>query len=188
MAGIHTYKHNGQDVSIYGIDHSVGAGGVNRMDDVQLIQVLINRYIDWREYAHKTEGSFDSRVVDKSGQQIGYLKVDGRCGTLTMAAIIATQKSLNKWRGTAIDGRFDAFKDGSGSAYKGPLKYGHLPFAAMYILAQATNVSPENSVAGAYASPGTTRFDVFSLPDPLRSSLLRANLKALASQMTAALR
>lgn len=178
MAGIHTYKHNGKDVSIYGIDHSVGRGGMNRMDDVQLIQVMINRYIDWRAYAHTTETSIDSRVLDRSGRQIDYLKVDGRCGPLTLAAIVATQKALNLWRGSAVDGRFDAFKDGSASVHQGPLTYGHRPFTSMYALAVATRATPEGSAPG-YVSPGTTRFDVFTLPEPLKGALLRAGLKGL---------
>ena len=49
MAQIHAYKHSGKDVILFGIDHSVGRHGTNRMDDVQLIQLLINRYIDYRE-------------------------------------------------------------------------------------------------------------------------------------------
>jgi hypothetical protein len=49
VAGVHTYKQLGRNVSIYAIDHSVGSGGRNRRDDVQLIQVLINRYIDEKE-------------------------------------------------------------------------------------------------------------------------------------------
>jgi hypothetical protein len=36
----------GGDVRIFAIDHSVGYGGHNLMDDVQLIQIQINRYMD----------------------------------------------------------------------------------------------------------------------------------------------
>jgi hypothetical protein len=69
----------GQDVTIFAIDHSVGAGGVNRMDDVQLIQILINRYVVYEAAAYKEYGS-DTRAVDKSGGQIKQLKVDGLDG------------------------------------------------------------------------------------------------------------
>jgi hypothetical protein len=49
MAGVHTYNHGGMKVTLFAIDHSVGHGGRNLSDDVQLIQFLINRYIDERE-------------------------------------------------------------------------------------------------------------------------------------------
>src|SRR5678816_2887569 len=113
MASIHTYTQLNQAVRLYAIDHAVGYGGTNRADDVQLIQVLINRYKDWREEVFNTGSKSNSamRVLDRAGQPIDELKVDGHCGRLTLAAILSAQRAINAWRGCAIDGRIDASRE-----------------------------------------------------------------------------
>lgn len=183
MAGLYTYKQLGLNVTIVAIDHSVGRGGRNRMDDVQLIQVLINRHIDETEEVHKQlpGPSYDTRVVDKRGRTIDDLVVDGRCGTLTLAAILATQRSLDKWKGCAVDGRIDAIPDGAASQYKTgrvqtyafglrgnqvvrePIMESR--FKCMYLLGLA-----------ATDSFARTPWNILSLPEPLKSALLRSFL------------
>jgi len=180
MAGVHTYNHGGTKVTVFAIDHSVGYGGHNLKDDVQLIQFLINRYIDdWEETytKHRGDPDFDSRVLDKAGHTIAKLDVDGICGPLTLAAIIATQVSLNHWRGCPIDGRIDAIKEGGGSEYPGlrevlvRIPSGKVirefepanTFNAMYLLA-----------VNARAEPLNPKFDYLSVPEPLRTTLMRS--------------
>jgi len=179
MAGVHTYSQLGRKTTVFAIDHSVGHGGRNLKDDVQLIQVLINRYINEKEDAHKRspEPRYDARVLDKAGHTIDKLVVDGICGTLTLAAILATQKSLSKWKGCAIDGRIDAIEEGGASQYAAMEEVlVRLPtgkvirefeptthFNTMYVLAVTTGARPINP-----------DWDRFSLPEPLRTSLARS--------------
>jgi hypothetical protein len=191
MAGVHTYQQLGESVAIFAIDHSVGIGGRNLVDDVQLIQVLINRYIDWREEIvkdHPGERGFDARVLDKSGRTIARLAVDGNCGPRTRAAIVATQRSLNKWRSSAVDGRIDAIDEGGKSQYQtgrvefwaGGVQGGKIVktpimqtrFNTMYILAEATE-----------AEPGSRSWDNSSMPEPLRSALFRSWARGFAKSV-----
>ncbi len=118
MAAVHTYKQTGEDIRIFAIDHSVGHGGHNLMDDVQLIQVQINRYIDTNAAISKRNSGWTARLVSKSGGQVDKLDVDGICGPLTLAAILAVQRSLNIWHGCAVDGRISAINEGGQSQYK----------------------------------------------------------------------
>ena len=183
MAGVHTYKQDGQDETMFAIDHAVGRGAVNRMDDVQLIQILINRYIDLKAavYAErKGAREYDARVLDESGRQIKKLKVDGLCGPLTLAAILAAQRSLNRWRGAAVDGRIDPIPEGGASQYQdGTIYYSwrevknhksvqhkimNTRFNAMYLLGVVADWEPNPPM------------DIFSLPDPLKSSLMRTSI------------
>jgi len=184
MAGVHTYNHGGMRVTVFAIDHSVGHGGRNLRDDVQLIQFLINRYIDdWEETYIKYRGDprYDARVLDKAGHTIDKLVVDGICGPLTLAAIIATQVSINKWRGCLIDGRIDAIEEGGvsqfaiakmervvmgvkdGEVVRAWLPVGKNYFNAMYALA-----------VNARAYPIRPEWDYLSVPEPLRTALVRS--------------
>lgn len=181
MARVHTYKQSGTDVAIFAIDHSVGRGGRNVKDDVQLIQVLINRYIDVEATLVKTHPETGRmRVSDTSGRQIDKLNVDGVCGPLTLAAILATQRSLNVWRRCAVDGRIDAIMEGGASQYDGSQYY---RFNTMYILAIGARADADSYSSGyARIRQGSPDFeplepiDLFSLPDPLKTSLLRSSL------------
>ena len=199
MAGVHTYIQLGMDVTIYAIDHSVGVAGRNRTDDVQLIQVLINRQLGVWDALHKEpDRALDWRVLDKSGRQIDKLAVDGICGPLTLSAILASQRALNKWRGCAIDGRIDAIKEGRKSQYEtGRVEFYaagvrnnkvvrepimETRFTTMYILAHAVGAGP-NSQALA-TTTAVPPWDIYSLPEPLRSSLLRSSLDAAIGALT----
>jgi hypothetical protein len=182
MAQIHAYKHSGKDVILFGIDHSVGRHGTNRMDDVQLIQLLINRYIDYREEVAKKQKSPENdnaRVLDQSRRLISKLGIDGQCGPLTLAAILAAQRSLDKWRGVKVDGRIDAIQEGGQSEFQpgtyfyvpgvlnnkaAMVKIMHTQFNAMYLLSLPAEWSPNPP------------WDIFSLPEPLKSSLLRSSI------------
>ena len=191
MAGVHTYKQLGRDVTIYAIDHSVGVYGRNRMDDVQLIQIMINAYIDRKEEAYKDHPANDARVVDDSGRTIDKLVVDGNCGSRTLAAIVATQKSLNKWKGCAVDGQIDAIDEGGLSQYNTRDLLGYAEerrglavvkkpvynsqFNTMYVLAVATGAQPDRS-----------DWDRFDLPEPLRSTLMRSIAESAARRARAA--
>ena len=171
MAGAHTFKQMGRDVTIFAIDHSVGAGGANRMDDVQLIQILINRYIVYKAASYKEYGS-DTRVVDRSGGQLKQLKVDGLCGPVTLAAILAAQRSMNRWKGVTVDGRIDPIKEGGASQYEdGTVAYESRTtrimgsrFNSMYLLGATATFEPNPP------------WNLFSLPDPLKSSLMRSTI------------
>ena len=68
------------------IDHSVGRGGTNRTDDVQLIQFLLN-------VANRRNGSPFYNALTRR------LVVDGRCGPQTLAAILKYQQSQNRQPG-----------------------------------------------------------------------------------------
>jgi hypothetical protein len=182
MAMVHTYKHGSndggtQDVTMFAIDHSVGRGGTNRKDDVQLIQILINRYIEyatWVVKAHPEAGR--QGVLDTSGRQIAKLDVDGICGPLTLAAILATQRSLNVWRRITIDGRIDAIKEGGAAEYDDGKRY---RFNTMYILAVGAEETADDydkyAMENAQLEGEPLRpINVFDLPEPLKSSLLRS--------------
>ena len=115
------------------------------------------------------------------------------CGPLTLAAILATQRALNVWRSVAVDGRIDATKEGQGSQYFDPSRpvltdkdgsrFRHTPFNTMYILAIGAEASMDSYGLG-YAAlhqsdPDFNPLDpinIFSLPDPLKSSLARSAL------------
>jgi len=201
MAGIHRYKHEGRSVALYAIDHSVGRGGSNRMDDVQLIQALINRYIVATETVAKRKGpKWTARTLDSSGRVINKLRIDGQCGPLTLAAILAVQRSFNYWRGCTVDGLIDAVRDGSASYHKtGRVqftylaidkrgKYVHEKFmcqswSAMYFLAAYTNAFADRLIGIANENFGLEPFDVYSLPNPLKSSLLRASVGATVEKL-----
>ena len=199
MASVHVFSNNGTRVRVYAIDHSVGRGGANRMDDVQLIQVLINRYIAFRASIQTPGMGWEGRVTDNTGQQIAKLRIDGRCGPLTLNAILATQRALDRWRGCAVDGRIDALKEGGQSAYRdgtffdaASIEKGRLArervwrsnFNTMYILAVTTGADPNRD-----HSPvdGLTPWDNFSLPDPLKSSLIRSSVSGLFNVLQASI-
>jgi hypothetical protein len=177
MAAVHTFKHNPGDVTMFAIDHSVGRGGTNRKDDVQLIQILINRYIDIEAWLVKEHPKWGRKcVLDTSGRQIAKLDVDGQCGPLTLAAILATQRALNIWRSVAVDGRIDAIKEGGASDYDGADR-NYKTFNTMYILAigakdTADDYNKWRMLTAQQAHEPLTPINVFSLPDPLKSSLL----------------
>lgn len=177
MAGVHTYKQQGGDVTIFAVDHSVGRGGVNRTDDVQLIQVMINRYISTTADIHKKDPKWDALVLDSSRRQIDKIAVDGRCGPATLAAILAAQRSMKRWRGVAVDGRIDPIREGGASQYQDgttffvshavknhPHRIMNTRFNSMYMLAVCADFDPNPP------------WNVFLLPDPLKSSLLRSSI------------
>ena len=210
MAGVHTYKHDDTYVTLYAIDHSVGYGGRNRMDDVQLIQILVNRYITATETIAKEQGpTWDtSRVLNSSGRVIDNLDVDGQCGPLTLAAILAVQKSLAYWKGCTIDGRIDAIPDGGRSHYdtgkviltinqfdpkqgkEVPYHYMDDRFYTMYFLAALGRASPDETQFN-YGSDadykknsyGISQWNNFSLPEPLKSSLIRSSIGATVTAL-----
>jgi len=105
----------------------VGSFGRNLRDDVQLIQIMLNRAIrkqaDELEFWTKADKSHpdaytprmvshakDELVVGKSGATIGPLQVDGICGTKTIAAIVAFQQAQKRINGAAgpVDGTINA--------------------------------------------------------------------------------
>jgi hypothetical protein len=183
MAGVHTYKQMGKDVRIFAVDHSVGSGGRNKMDDVQLIQMQINRYIETNAVISKKTPGWTPRLVSKSGGQVAKLGVDGLCGPLTLAAILAVQRSLNIWHGCAVDGTISAIPEDGPSQYKDGTslpsedfvngkfvrtRFMLTSFNTMYILAVTADF---------HAPP----WDIFSLPEPLKSSLLRSSISEAMS-------
>jgi hypothetical protein len=180
MASVRTFKQNGRDVTMFAIDHTVGRGGVNQQDDVQLIQILINRYIALKA-AHydkiddfgRTKGKDgrqigDARVLDESGRQVKELKVDGLCGPRTLGAILAAQRSMNRWKGATVDGRIDPIQDGGRSRYKDGTVYKGMEmtrFNGMYLLGLTGDWEPNPP------------WDIFDLPEPLKSSLMRSSME-----------
>jgi hypothetical protein len=180
MAGVHTYKQLGRDVTIFGIDHSVGRGRMNRTDDVQLIQIMINRYICTTTDIHKSDPKWNALVLDESRRQIDKLDVDGWCGRQTLAAILATQKSLHRWKSSAVDGRIDPIPEGGASQYEDGTTYVawrgvehrksvlhrimNTRFNTMYVLAVIADLDPNPP------------WNIFLLPEPLKSSLLRSSI------------
>ena len=184
MASVRTFKQDALNVTMFAIDHSVGRGGVNQQDDVQLIQILINRYIALKAVHYERMGPEgrvigeggrqigDCRVLDASGHQIKELKVDGLCGPRTLAAILAAQRSMKRWQGATVDGRIDPIKEGGRSKYKdgtiyafGTTRIEMVRFNGMYILGWASDIAPNPP------------WDIFDLPEPLKSSLMRSSME-----------
>ena len=100
-------------------------------------------------------------------------------GPLTLAAILAAQRSLDKWRGVKVDGRIDAIQEGGQSEFQpgtyfyvpgvvndkaAMVKIMHTQFNTMYLLSLPAEWSPNPP------------WDIFSLPEPLKSSLLRSSI------------
>src|SRR4051812_44289314 len=83
MARLQQFVQNGKQVAELLIDHSVGIGGSNRHDDVQLIQFLLNF-------------SNNSPITRFYGTLATNLLVDGRCGNKTCSAILEYQRTMNK--------------------------------------------------------------------------------------------
>jgi hypothetical protein len=75
--------------TIANVDFPVGRlatrGSGNSMGDVQLVQLLLNRAIDFLAANNKPP------LTDNGGRAIGSLDVDGLCGNRTMEAIVAYQ-------------------------------------------------------------------------------------------------
>ena len=87
------------DASMFWIKHSVGKGGSNRHDDVQMIQLMLNvAHVD-------PQNSF---------RMPSLLLMDGICGSRTLGAILAYQEHKMKWGGQwplfAADGLVNAHK------------------------------------------------------------------------------
>jgi len=87
------------DASMFWIKHSVGKGGSNHHDDVQMIQLMLN-------VAHLD--------LQNSFRMPSLLKVDGICGARTLDAILAYQghkmKFGGQWPLFAADGLVTAHK------------------------------------------------------------------------------
>ncbi|HEY2416188.1 MAG TPA: hypothetical protein VGI40_28365 [Pirellulaceae bacterium] len=81
--------------NFYNVDGTVGPGGLNRRDDVLLVQYFLN-------------AAFDSSVFSDSQPPDGDLDIDGRPGPKTFSAILHFQTVMRK-KGHAIatDGRVD---------------------------------------------------------------------------------
>ena len=138
------------------IDHSVGRAGMNRFDDVQLVQFLINRVIDMREGQIKRSPTVGFRqLTDPAGRPIAKLAVDGRCGPKTLEAILAFQNLIGK---LAKDGTISAVKDRGADFYtSGGYRWAN----TMYELA----VYSQDWIA-------TTILDI--AVEPLRSNLIKS--------------
>lgn len=82
------------------------------------MQIQINRYIDTNAVISNKTPGWTPRLVGKSGGQVAKLNIDGLCGPRTLAAILAVQRSLNIWRGCAVDGTISAIDEGGRSQYE----------------------------------------------------------------------
>lgn len=80
----------------YAIGLAVGKNAVNRRNDVELVQRLLNRALD-------NFPKFKSTEIKK-------LAVDGICGALTLSAIEKFQQTVLGWNGSAVDGRIEPNK------------------------------------------------------------------------------
>lgn len=188
MARMMTFNHAGIETGTqyFVIDHSVGRMGRNRIDDVQLVQVLINRAIDAREEEIKRLSTNDliapelknRRYVDSAGEPIAKLKVDGKCGPKTIAAILAIQNYYGKLSPNA-DGTISAVRDPNriwyigGANAEAPRGY-HLQ-NAMYVLAVVAEKTHGSPVSRILAEVNV---------EPLRSVLSRSMLKYMAGLPT----
>ena len=72
------------------IQFPVGQQGINKAEDVRVIQQLLNEALE-------RESKFRSAGIKK-------LSVDGKCGPLTHKAIQAFQEKVLGWSGNAVDG------------------------------------------------------------------------------------
>jgi hypothetical protein len=77
-------------VLVHNIGQSVGQNGLNREDDVKIVQRLLNAAFR-REEALRASG-------------LELLSSDGRCGPRTVAAIEHFQRLVLRWSGPAVDG------------------------------------------------------------------------------------
>jgi hypothetical protein len=143
------------------IDYSVGRAGQNRIDDVQLVQILLNRVIDMREAEiGLNPGVGYKRMTDPAGRPIAKLLVDGMCGPKTCEAILAFQRlNVNQ----AIDGTISPVRDRGKDGY---VAGGYHQFNTMYLLA----IYSQSWIT-------TTLFDI--TVEPLRSALMKSMLRKI---------
>ena len=107
---------SGLDGAMFWIEHSVGKGGSNRHNDVQMIQLLLN-------VAHLD--------LQNSFRMPSILKMDGICGERTLGAILAYQEHKQK-----MGGQFPLFTvDGLVTAHKASfMDANHFGFSTLYNL------------------------------------------------------
>jgi hypothetical protein len=159
MATVITFDRDDvKNQKFFVIEHSVGRAGSNKLDDVQLVQLLINRVIDMREGEIKRNPTVGyRRMADPAGRPIAKLVVDGKCGPRTCEAILAFQKlNVNQ----ATDGTISAVRDRGKDSY---VSGRYWQANTMYMLA----IYSQNWIS-------TTIFDIDV--EPLRSNLFKAML------------
>jgi hypothetical protein len=157
------------------IDHSVGRTGRNLRDDVQLIQILLNRYFvsakHFADYEESQPPSSDPNLarffrdqvpVDAKGRRIESIRVDGICGPETLGAILAFQQAKKRVVGMApqVDGLVNAVGIAGQDTFVDPHRY--LKLRTMWLLCGTTSSGPPPL--------GIDEIDV----EPLRSVLLKS--------------
>ena len=157
----------GTDTLLFLIDHSVGKGGCNRLDDVQLIQIHLNNMHSLYEKrnAESPEVWKGRQLSGRDGSPIQKLKVDGMCGPKTNEAILGFQ---NIFGSSAKDGVIHSVKRGQVAYIEGQYKM----YKTMFELAIQSHI---------YGKMTMEKIDVEPLRGNLWSSFRKSGVGKLAS-------